>query len=484
MPRKLLDSPWTAPTICCLVAAVFRFYDLGQASLWRDEIYSIGESESLAHIVMRKGNGFGYFFLLHMMRSVFGTSPISLRILSAIAGTLATLVVWAIALKISGRRSAALIAALGIAVLPLHVLLSREARMYSLWALALWTASFCLLQLDSSRRKAAFGGAIVALAAAFSFHNFSLIYMPGLFLAWWLYPHRPEYRRQKQIDGIRLTAAVLLIGGLLALRLALQVPDLFRFLKSLAVEPLWAQSMGLAESFLQLSFFPAGPKTLSPISTAAAVAILIGFWVIAIFQSVHLVGRQKALGAAIAFLLPLLLFAVFPIRHYPRLLLPCALYLLLPFAFWASRLKRGPYLTGLGLLILGGLLGNAWRTTQVDREPWNLLCEQIAANAADNTVIAAWPSQTFNSFGYCYRGKGDLIKFPELLKRKSELAAKETWILLFPFFTKASNLEAADALEGQLRLKRVESPVPELRVLAPASAQWRNSPQSPLPSAP
>jgi 4-amino-4-deoxy-L-arabinose transferase-like glycosyltransferase len=484
MPRRLLDSPWTAPAICCLVAAVFRFYDLGQASLWRDEIYSIGESESLAHIVVRKGNGFGYFFLLHMMRSVFGTSPISLRILSAIAGTLAALVVWAIALKISGRRSAALIAALGIAVLPLHVLLSREARMYSLWALALWAAYFCLLKLDSGRRVAAFGGAVVALAAAFSFHNFSLIYMPGLFLAWWLYPHRPEYRRQKQIDGALLAAAVLLIGGLLALRLALQVPDFFQFLKSLALEPLWARRMGLAESFLQLSFFPAGAQTLSSFSTTAAVAILIGFWLVAVFQSIHLVGRQKALGAAIAFLFPILLFAVFPIRHYPRLLLPCALYLVLPFAFWASRLKRGPYRTGLGLLILGGLLGNAWRTTQVDREPWNVLCEQIAATATDKTVIAAWPSQTFNSFGYCYRGKGQLIKFPELLNRRAELTAKDTWILLFPFFTKASNLEEADALEDRLQLKRVTSPVPELRVLAPASAQWQLLPQTPQPSAP
>jgi|GEM_PF-4840977 len=484
MPRRLLDSPWTAPAICCLVAAVFRFYDLGQASLWRDEIYSIGESESLAHIVLRKGNGFGYFLLLHMMRSVFGTSPISLRILSAIAGTLATLVVWAIALKISGRRSAALLAALGIAVLPLHVLLSREARMYSLWALALWSAYFCLLHLDSGRRVAAFGGAVAALVAAFSFHNFSLIYMPGLFLAWWLYPQRPEYRRQKQVDGTRLAAAVLIIGGILGLRLALQVPDFFRFLMSLAMEPLWAQRTGLADSFLQLSFFPAGPKTLSSFSTAAAVAILIGFWLLAVFQSIHLVGLQKALGAAIAFLFPLLFFAVFPIRHYPRLLLPCALYLILPFAFWASRLKRGPYLTGLGLLILGGLLGNAWRATQLDREPWNLLCEQIAANAADKTVIAAWPSQTFNSFGYCYRGKGELIKFPDLLTRKSELAAKDTWILLFPFFTKASNLEEVGALEKQLQLKRVMSPVPELRVLAPASAQWQLLPEIPRPGAP
>ncbi len=277
---------------------------------------------------------------------------------------------------------------------------------------------------------------------------------------------------------------MLIIGGILGLRLALQVPDFFRFLMSLAMEPLWAQRTGLADSFLQLSFFPAGPKTLSSFSTAAAVAILIGFWLLAVFQSIHLVGLQKALGAAIAFLFPLLFFAVFPIRHYPRLLLPCALYLILPFAFWASRLKRGPYLTGLGLLILGGLLGNAWRATQLDREPWNLLCEQIAANAADKTVIAAWPSQTFNSFGYCYRGKGELIKFPDLLTRKSELAAKDTWILLFPFFTKASNLEEVGALEKQLQLKRVMSPVPELRVLAPASAQWQLLPEIPRPGAP
>lgn len=468
MPRRLLDSPWTLPALCCLVAAIFRFYDLSQASLWRDEIYSIGESEVLSHILVRKGNGFGYFFLLHLIRGLFGTTPISLRVLSAVAGTAAAGVAWAIALQVTGRRTAALVAALGIALLPLHILLSREARMYSLWTLTLWTSYLCLLQLDSRRRATAFWGAILALIAAFSFHNFTLIYVPALFLAWWVYPHSPDYRRQKMLDGAWLAAATLAIGGALALRLALQVPSLMAFLKSLATQPLWAQSMGFFESLLQLSFFPTGSRALAALSFAGAAALLLCFWGVAVLQSIKLIGRQKAFSISIAFLLPLLLFALFPIRHYPRLLLPCALYLILPFAFWASQIKRGPYLSGLGLLILGGLFAQAWKTVGVDREPWKKLCDEIASVSTEHTVIAAWPSQTFNSFAYCYRGKGELIKLPDLLEHPSGFEKKEVWILFFPTLTKASNLAQTETLEMLWRLRRASSPVPELRVLAPA----------------
>jgi uncharacterized membrane protein len=468
MPRRLLDSPWTLPALCCLVAAILRFYDLGQASLWRDEIYSIGESESLSHVLVRKGNGFGYFFLLHLMRSLFGTTPISLRILSAVAGTAAAAVAWAIALHVTGRRTAALVAAMGIALLPLHVVLSREARMYSLWTLALWTAYLCLLHLDSRRHRAALGGAMLAFVAAFSFHNFTLIYVPALFLAWWVYPHAPNYRRQKKIDGACLVAATLATGGALALRLALQVPSLWPFLQSLATPPLWAQSMGFFESLLQLSFFPAGSRTLVALSFAGAAAVLLGFWAVAVLQSIKTVGRRKALSIAVAFLLPLMLFALFPIRHYPRLLLPCALFLILPFAFWASQLKPGPYLTGMGLLILGGLLAHAWKTVGVDREPWKKLCDEIASVSNNRTVIAAWPSQTFNSFAFCYQGQGKLIKLPDLLEHRETFAEKKVWILFFPALTRASNLEQTEALETLWRLRRVSSPVPELRVLAPS----------------
>ena len=132
--------------LAILLAATFlRFYRLDASSLWSDEgntwaMLSRSYSE-IAGAAAADIHPPGYYWLLKLWSSIFGTSAWAMRSFSAAAGVLLVLVVERIG-RLAGCRSARrrfwlpLLAALMAAVNPLLVYYSQEARMYMLLALA------------------------------------------------------------------------------------------------------------------------------------------------------------------------------------------------------------------------------------------------------------------------------------------------------------------------------------------------------------
>jgi len=129
----------SACLVILLVAAGLRFYRLDAQSFWNDEGNTARLVERPVALIIEGAAGDihppGYYLLLHVWRAFTGDSEFALRAFSALCGVLTVAVTAAAAHRVGGRRTA-LAAALLVAVHPLSVYYSQEARMYALLGLA------------------------------------------------------------------------------------------------------------------------------------------------------------------------------------------------------------------------------------------------------------------------------------------------------------------------------------------------------------
>lgn len=120
------------------VGAVLRCYRLSQNSLWTDEIASFITAKerfwTIPEAALRQ-DAFEpplYFWFLHLIAGGFGDSEVALRSLSVIAGALTIPLVWFLVWELSRQRQVATLAAAFLALNPLHLWYSQEARPYAL----------------------------------------------------------------------------------------------------------------------------------------------------------------------------------------------------------------------------------------------------------------------------------------------------------------------------------------------------------------
>ncbi len=206
-------------TFVVLLGLALRGARLGFQPLWWDEGYSAWfATHSLARMAALTAEDIHpplYYALLHLWTRVAGAGPLSLRLLSVMAGVAAIPLMFAAARRVLGSRRAALIAAGLLAVNPLHVFYSQEVRMYGLVALlstgVLW-AAWEVLHGAGSRRAAL---SYVALAVAALYTQYYAVFLPiglTLYAAWrW----RGQWRRLAAWLGLQALVAVLYLPWVL-----------------------------------------------------------------------------------------------------------------------------------------------------------------------------------------------------------------------------------------------------------------------------
>ncbi len=178
--RQRLRVP-PALVLVCVVGAVLRFATLDVQSLWYDEavtaqLMALDLSGLLNAIPDSESSPPLYYLLGWLWTHVFGTGEVGLRSLSALIGTATTPVVWALGRQVGGDR-AGLVAAAIVAVNPLLVWFSQEARAYALLVLlAALAALLWLRALDRpSPGRAAAWGVVAALAVATHYYAIFLV---------------------------------------------------------------------------------------------------------------------------------------------------------------------------------------------------------------------------------------------------------------------------------------------------------------------
>jgi mannosyltransferase len=143
--------------VITLLGGFLRFYWIGSQGLWLDEAFSVWMGrqpigEMLSWLVRIDQHPPFYYLLLHFWMAL-GDDASTVRVLSALLGTLVIPVIYLL-----GRRLAdwkvGLLAALILAVSPFHVRFAQEARMYALLALNASLALYALVRLLTDPRAA------------------------------------------------------------------------------------------------------------------------------------------------------------------------------------------------------------------------------------------------------------------------------------------------------------------------------------------
>ena len=179
---------WWPLAALTLLAAVLRLSTLGLQSFWYDEAFTVvrdlhpGLVSTLHSVVHTENNPPLWYLIAWADARVLGTGAIALRLPSALCGIALVPVAWGIGAELGGRRPATLMAAL-VAVNPLYVWYSQEARPYGLYVFTAGLAILCFVRADrvpTRGRMALF--ALTAVLAMLS-HYFAVFLVAGM-LVW------------------------------------------------------------------------------------------------------------------------------------------------------------------------------------------------------------------------------------------------------------------------------------------------------------
>jgi mannosyltransferase len=220
-----LPSWWPLAALT-LLAAALRLGTLDLQSFWYDEAFTPvhvlhpGLAATLRAFVHTENTPPLWYVVAWAVSRVLGTGEIALRLPSALAGIATVPVAWGIGWElagrgVSGRRAAILTAAL-VAVNPLFVWYSQEARAYALFVLFSALAMLCMLRADrepTPRRYALFAltGALALLS-----HYFAVFLLIPMAL-WLLRPRRAAAGALRLPPRSAVAAAVALALAGLAL---------------------------------------------------------------------------------------------------------------------------------------------------------------------------------------------------------------------------------------------------------------------------
>ena len=199
-----------------LLAAGLRFATLGAQAYHHDEVVTAGRvlSGGFGDAMFQVSDGESapplYYVLAWLWTQLVGTGEYGLRSLSALAGVATVPVAYLLAAELRGRRAGVAAAAL-VAVNPMLLWYSQEARAYALLVLLVTASALFFVRAGETgrRRDTLAWGAFSGLALATHYFALFPIALEGAWLLW--------RRRRQALPGLSVVA----LAGLLLAPLAL-----------------------------------------------------------------------------------------------------------------------------------------------------------------------------------------------------------------------------------------------------------------------
>jgi mannosyltransferase len=194
--------PWWPLVAVALVAAGWRLGTLGSQSLWYDEAFTpvhvlhSGLGATLRAVAHTENSPPLWYVVEWAVTRAFGAGAFALRLISAVAGIGAVVVAWGIGSELAGRR-AAIVAAGLVAVNPLFVWYSQEARAYGLFVLTAALAMLCFVRaLARPTRERLLLFALSACAALLTHYFAAFLLIPMAVLL--LFDRGPRARAREE----------------------------------------------------------------------------------------------------------------------------------------------------------------------------------------------------------------------------------------------------------------------------------------------
>lgn len=213
------NNPWIPISAILIISILLRLPHLGQ-SLWFDELWTtkikLGNVDQLIRII--GGDVHPPFFTVFAFFWVrlFGDSEISIRLPSLIFGIFSILLVYAITLKYADRKTA-LLSSFILALSPVHIWYSQEARFYSAALFFSLLSIFSYLKIEKTRTNPIWYSVyFCSLFATVFCHYYMLVYLIGISVICLL-----GYRNNKQQRKILIFNVIIL--GLFCLFVLLKI---------------------------------------------------------------------------------------------------------------------------------------------------------------------------------------------------------------------------------------------------------------------
>jgi mannosyltransferase len=374
-----------------LFCAALRFYHLGAASLWSDEIFSryyanlFGLHYLLTDGLSRETNPPTYYLLLQGWIALWGSSEAALRSLSALASILCVPVTYLLGREFGGKPRA-LAAALLCALCPMSVYFAQEARVYALLmlasAVALWAAA--MFQRDARSGKAVWWYLSSATLCLY-LHVTGLLFVAACTGAVWL------TLRSKEGSARRARSKWLALNGLVLLLALPYYVHVFAASQTGVIN--YMPAAGIHQLVYCFSLVVAGVVTPYPwpaflLAAATCIALVVSLWLNppSSRASVTLIGIPC---------LFVVLMLVLSIRR-PILLPRTLVFLVVPLCVLAGRQVlvtgrvRFAVLLSLVAAFGTGLFFQATARNS-DKEPWREISQTLAPELAQADLVVFSP---------------------------------------------------------------------------------------------
>ena len=192
VPRQRVGGPLDtlALALVTVLAAILRLLHLNDRSLSLDDGVSIAlaraDSSTFVHWIWRSEFNMALYYLLLRVWVHVGHSELVVRLLSVLLATATVPAIYLVGIRLFGR-SAALMAALLLAVHPFHLALSQQVRGYPLAILLVTLSYLCFLRLleNASAGNVALYG-VLSAAAVYSHFLAGLVIPAQWFCLIWL----------------------------------------------------------------------------------------------------------------------------------------------------------------------------------------------------------------------------------------------------------------------------------------------------------
>ena len=196
-----------------LLAGAVRVPTLSEQSFWLDEAYSVrlvrmSFGGMLHGIRLSESTPPLYYVLAWCWTRIFGSSEFGLRSLSALAGILTVAAAYALALRLAGRR-AAVVAGILVALSPLLIWYSQEARAYALAALLSTVSLTCFVGFLDTGVGGWLAGWTASSALGVASHYF-VAFLVGPELVWLIWRYRRDRRVAVAVAAVLAVAVALL----------------------------------------------------------------------------------------------------------------------------------------------------------------------------------------------------------------------------------------------------------------------------------
>ena len=393
--RRLVRA---APWLLLAAAFVLRLVTLARKSLWIDEMATLqiasGNPWDIIANLIRDPHPPLYYLLMHYWIRL-GQSELVLRLPSALGGALSVLLLYAL-MRRWGQRWAALTAALLLAIAPMHVWYSQDARMYALvclWGLA---SALALTWAIRTNSVLAWGAWVLATMAGLYTHYSMLLVVLAEVVAW----------AQLQRTGYARRARFWLSLPALFLVALLYVPQARIFVSQLVVGGQIGSFYIIPQALLTSYGLNVTAAQLHMVTLVGGVALLCLVGILSWFPF----GRVKIDWTSTGLIVGIcsLYVAVLLVWAVPRGLgLKRQLLLLLPFflAFMAAVIARHPQrLRILAALLLLTLPLTGYDTLVHQQQDWRGVARFLERQAALTDVILLNPYWTQEILEYYYHG--------------------------------------------------------------------------------